>query len=108
MTCRNNINKNNKIMDIIKRLSFTFSRRNLLLYTNSAPGLILITQIEFMTDFLMNLSKKIETVQYKTAFMITAAIKGTSPWYTLSRAWLITEFLQETKCEYFFPYCIKG
>ena len=75
----NKINKCNKILGIMKRLSLILSRKRLLTICKSfvRPN---FDYDDIIYDKPVNESfkRKIERVQYKAAFVISGAIKGTS------------------------------
>ena len=75
----NKINKCNKIIGIMKRLSLILSRKRLLTICKS------FVRSNFDYDDIIydkpvneSFKRKIERVQYKAAFVISGAIKGTS------------------------------
>ena len=73
------INKCNKIIGIMKRLSLTLSRKTLLTICKSFVKPILdYADIIYDKPFHKNFKRKIEMVQYRAALVITGAIKGTS------------------------------
>ena len=73
------INKRNKIIGIMKRISLLLSRKNLLTIFKSfvRPNLG-YADIIYDKPFNESFKRKIEMVQYKAAPVITVAIKGTS------------------------------
>ena len=75
----NKINKCNKIIGIMKRLSVILSRKSLLTISKSfvRPNLD-YADIIFDKPLYESFKRKIEMVQYKAALVITGAIKGIS------------------------------
>ena len=75
----NRINKCNKIIGIMKRLSSILSRKSLLtIYKSFVRPNLDYADIIYYKPFNESFKRKIEMVQYKPALMITGAIKGTS------------------------------
>ena len=75
----NKINKCNKIIGLMKRLSLILSRKSLLTICTSfvRPNLD-YADIIYDKPFNKSFKRKIEMVQYKPALVITTAMKGTS------------------------------
>ena len=73
------INKCNKIIGILKRLSLTLSRKSLLtIYKSFVRPILDYTEIIYDKSFNESFKRKNEMVQYRAALVITGAIKGTS------------------------------
>ena len=73
------INKCNKIIGIMKRLSLTLSRKSLLTICKSFVRPILdYADIIYDKPFNESFKRKIEIVQYRATLVITGVIKGTS------------------------------
>ena len=73
------INKSNKIVGIMKRLSLTRSRKSLLtIYKSFVRPILDYADIIYDKTFNESFKRKIEMVQYRAALVITGAIKGTS------------------------------
>ena len=73
------INKCNKIIGIMKRLSLTLPRKSLLTINKFFVRPILdYADIIYDKPFNESFKRKIEMVQYRAALVITGAIKGTS------------------------------
>ena len=74
----NKINKCNKIIGIMKRLSSMLSRKSLpTIYKSFDRSNIDFAYIIYDKPFDESFKRKIEMVQYKVALVITGAIKGT-------------------------------
>ena len=75
----NKINKCNKVIGIMKRLSLILSRKSLLtIYKSFVRPNLDYADIIYDKPFNESFKRKIEMVQYKAALVITGAIKGTS------------------------------
>ena len=75
----NKINKCNKVIGIIKRLSLILSRKSLLtIYKSFVRPNLDYADIIYDKPFNESFKRKLEIVQYKAAPVITGAIKGTS------------------------------
>ena len=75
----NKINKCNKIIGVMKRLSLILSRKSLLtIYKFFIRPNLEYADIIYDKPFNKSFKRKIEMVQYKAALVITGAIKGTS------------------------------
>ena len=73
------IDKCNKIVGIMKRLSLTLSRKSLLtIYKSFVRPVLDYADINYDKPFNESFKRKIEMVQYRAAFAITGAMKGTS------------------------------
>ena len=81
----NKINKCNKIISIMKKLSLILSRKSwLTIYKSFVRPTIDYADIIYDKPFNESFKRKIEIVQYKAALAITGVIKGSN----LLRAWL--------------------
>ena len=81
------INKCNKIIVIMKRLSLTLSRKSLLtIYKFFVRPILDYADIIYDKPFKESFKRKIEMVLYRAALVITGAIKGTSRHFTKSLA----------------------
>ena len=73
------INKCNKIIGIMKRLSLSLSRKSLLtIYKSFVRPILDYADIIYDKPFNESFKRKFEMVQYRAALVITGAIKGTS------------------------------
>ena len=75
----NKINKCNKIIGIMKKLSLFLSRKTLLtIYKSFVRPNLDYADIIYDKPFNESFKTKIEMIQYRAALVITGAIKGTS------------------------------
>ena len=75
----NKINKRNKIIGIMKKLSLFLSRKTLLtIYKSFVRPNVDYADIIYDESFNESFKTKIEMIQYRAALAITGAIKGTS------------------------------
>ena len=75
----NKINKCNKIIGIMKKLSLFLSRKTLLtIYKSFVRPNLDYAAINYDKPFSKSFKTKIEMIQYRAALFITGAIKGTS------------------------------
>ena len=75
----NKINKCNKSIEIMKKLSLTLSRNSLLtIYKTFVRPILDYADIIYDKPLTESFKDKLEMVQYNAALVITGALKGTS------------------------------